>query len=229
MWELASPMPCRALLSSNQSNPWCRFDTKCPMFPSSWGTLAAAPHPLRLPCTIPCNSTGVVSGGINQVPLRNLCECLKTPNHFTTCAVHPSLPTLWNLLFRHPLGQGFGCINQTHKLCLKPLWCLTKSREEGWHLSRKVMRTLFCPWRGHRCAQRCCPAWGKGNRSALAWPGQSNPMCSQIHHQFPLWLPVDKSLHVRFLKDAFKQAFLLFPSSRLSSLYLSTKHCHYAH
>lgn len=119
-------------------------------------------------------------------------------------------------------------INQTHKLCLKLLWCLTTSREEGWHLCRRVMRTLFCPWRGHRRAQRCCPAWGKGNRSTLAWPRHSNPMC-QIHHQFPLWLPVDESLHVPFLKDAFKDTFLLSPSSRVSSLYLSTKHCHYIH
>lgn len=90
------------------------------------------PSPLRLPCSIPCTVVSYrrqKSGATLKVPkpLHNVC-CSYIPLH------------LWNVLFKHSLGQVFWCINQTHKLCLKPLCCLTTSRERGWHVTRKAMK-----------------------------------------------------------------------------------------
>lgn len=138
------------------------------------------------------NSTVGASGGTNQVPFRNLCEPeVSKPLPNLCCS---SVPLhRWSLLFRHSLGQVFWRINQTHKLCLEPLWCLTSSRDEGWHFCRKVMTTLFCPWRGRRHAERCSeilPCLGQREGICPGLTRQSNPMCSQIHHQFPPWWQV---------------------------------------
>lgn len=114
------------------------------------------PSPEAALCNSLCSSTVGASGGTNQVPFRNLCEpAPQVPKLLPNLCCSSVPPHVWNLLFRHSLGQVFGCINQTHKLCLEPLWCLTTSREEGWHFCRKVMMTLFCPWRGYGRVQRC--------------------------------------------------------------------------
>lgn len=115
VWELATPMPYRVLLLGTQSNSWCRFG-KVPQVSLELGNLGC--------CTSsPWGCPGQFLAQEAQIPLRNLCEPTPQapePLDNGCCSYLPL--QLWNLLSRHPLGLGFWCVNQSHKLCLKPLW-----------------------------------------------------------------------------------------------------------